>query len=104
MLGTFLSFFLESIGVEAVTRWQTIRYKDVCKEKEMKEEALDKLTLRERDLRKRIEDTHDPHASNTKESNSAPVQLSTIKLVNGHTKSKVTTTEKKGKKRKAPGS
>lgn len=95
------------INVDLITRWQTIRYKDVCKEKEMKEEALTKLTLRERDLRKRIEDIHDPHASNTKSntsSSSPPLKSTASKLVNGRSKSKITTSEKKGKKRKAPSS
>jgi COMPASS component SPP1 len=91
---------------EFITRWQTIRYKDVCKEKEMREEALAKLTLRERDLRKRIEDIRDPHASDTKSKPdndcNAPLKSSTTKLVNGFAKTKVTATEKKGKKRKAP--
>ncbi|KDR85033.1 hypothetical protein GALMADRAFT_107659, partial [Galerina marginata CBS 339.88] len=40
--------------------WQTVRYKDVCKEKEKKEEALAKLTTREREIRKRIEDMLEP--------------------------------------------
>lgn len=94
--------------LNGITRWQSIRYKDVCKEKEMKEEALAKLTLRERDLRTRIEHIHDPHASDTKKSktngSNAPLKSSTTKLVNGHTKSKAATTEKKSKKRKTPGS
>ena len=89
------------VDVEAINRWQTIRYKDVCKEKEMKEDALAKLNLRERDLRKRIEDTHDPQAMKTSKINNSntPLKSSSTTFVNGHTKGKITT---KGKKRKAP--
>ncbi|KAF9531961.1 hypothetical protein CPB83DRAFT_848107 [Crepidotus variabilis] len=98
--------------------WQTIRYKEVSKEKEMKEEALAKLTTREREIRKRIEDLLDPQGDNaaadTNGTNGAattgkdnggvgaPLKSSNAKLVNGHSKSKATTGEKKGKKRKAP--
>lgn len=86
--------------------WQTLRYKDICKEREKKEELLTSLTTRERQLRKRIEDLTDP--SSRKSINSAPqapLKLSNTKLPNGHTKSRGTTeTLKKGKKRKAPAS
>jgi len=107
MPGSFFApCFSWRVDVEPTIRWQTIRYKDVCKEKEMKEGALTKLTLQERDLRKRIEDIHDPHATNTKKSKTngptAPLKASTTKLVNGVVKAKVSSTEKKGKKRKAP--
>jgi len=90
-----------------------VRYKDVCKEKEKKEEALAKLTVRERELRKRIEDMLEPQDTTTTTTsatkpkdtaNHAPLKSSNAKQVNGHPKSKAstTTTEKKGKKRKAP--
>ncbi|KAF8168059.1 hypothetical protein B0H34DRAFT_684045 [Crassisporium funariophilum] len=86
--------------------WQTVRYKDVCKEKEKKEEALAKLTTREREIRKRIEDMLDPQSRTASETTTsvAPLKSSNAKLVNGHPKTKATTAEslKKGKKRKAP--
>lgn len=89
----------------------------------MKEEALAKLTTREREVRIRIEDILDPHGANaaaaaTANTNGkngisngakegggaggAPLKSSNAKLVNGHSKSKAATGEKKGKKRKAP--
>ncbi|KAK2461885.1 hypothetical protein APHAL10511_006348 [Amanita phalloides] len=46
--------------------WQNIRSKDISREKEQKEEALAKLTTRERELRKRIEDIVDPHGQDAK--------------------------------------
>ncbi|KAJ3576668.1 hypothetical protein NP233_g296 [Leucocoprinus birnbaumii] len=86
--------------------WQTLRYKDICKEREKKEELLANLTTRERQLRKRIEDLVDP--SGRKPNNSAsqaPLKSSNTKLSNGHAKSRgATETLKKGKKRKAPAS
>ncbi|KAJ3511298.1 hypothetical protein NLJ89_g4178 [Agrocybe chaxingu] len=92
--------------------WQTVRHKDVCKEKEKKEEALAKLTTREREIRKRIEDMLDPQSKSTSTSttttkeatSNAPLKSANTKVINGHTKSKSTTVaaEKKGKKRKAP--
>jgi COMPASS component SPP1 len=95
-------------------RWQTVRYKDVSKEKEKKEEALMKLTTRERELRKRIEDMLDPQDKNNSNTTSThPTAKETTvhaplktKAVNGHPKSKGATSTadnlKKGKKRKAP--
>lgn len=87
--------------------WQTLRYKDICKEREKKEELLAKVTTRERQLRKRIEDLTDPSGRKPNDTTSQiPVKSSNTKLFNGHTKSKgvVTETFKKGKKRKAPAS
>ena len=85
-------------------RWQTVRYKDVCKEKEKKEEALLKLTTREREIRKRIEDISDPHGNRSNEnSTQSPLKATNAKVSNGHVKTKSTgDTSKKGKKRKAP--
>lgn len=94
--------------------WQTVRYKDVSKEKEKKEEALVKLTTREREIRRRIEDMLDPQDKN--KSNTIPTNPTVkettahpplkTKAVNGHPKSKGATSTadslKKGKKRKAP--
>ncbi|KAF8912703.1 hypothetical protein CPB84DRAFT_1841149 [Gymnopilus junonius] len=94
--------------------WQSVRLKDVAKEKEKKEEALAKLTTREREIRKRIEDMLDPQNTKSKtalvkDTNSnAPLKASNTKVVNGHPKSKGTAANgealKKGKKRKAPAS
>lgn len=91
-----------------LSRWQTIRYKDVRKEKEMKEEALAKLTTREREIRKHMEEMLDPHGVNDMKRNknngpNDPLKSSTAKVVNGHhAKSKTLSGERKGKKRKAP--
>ena len=64
MLGTCFSDFFFFLFLPEfwfiILRWQTVRYKDVCKEREKKEEALAKLTTREREIRKRIEDMLDP--------------------------------------------
>ncbi len=73
----------------------------------MKEEALLKLTTREREIRTHIEDMLDSHGANAKKSKDVddskpPLKSSTAKLVNGHSKSKASTVEKKTKKRKAP--
>lgn len=87
--------------------WQTLRYKDICKEREKKQELLTKLTTRERQLRKRIEDLADPSGRKVNDSTSsqAPLKSSNTKLSNGHAKSKGSTEAlKKGKKRKAPAS
>ncbi|KAF9569613.1 hypothetical protein CPC08DRAFT_652413 [Agrocybe pediades] len=104
--------------------WQTVRLKDVCKEKEKKEEALEKLTTREREIRKNIEDMLDPqgidkkNAANTTTTTSnkktkdttsgGPLKAANTKVVNGHVKSKAASAagdaSKKGKKRKAPAS
>lgn len=74
------------------------------KEKEKKEEALTKLTTKEREIRKRIEDIVDPHSGNCNDLPSkAPLKPSNAKLTNGHTKGKTNgDNAKKGKKRKAP--
>ncbi|KAF5377475.1 hypothetical protein D9615_005365 [Tricholomella constricta] len=84
--------------------WQTVRYRDVCKEKEKKEDALSNLTTREREIRKRMEDILDPHGRNCNDpSGKSPLKASNAKLSNGHTKGKMNgDTTKKGKKRKAP--
>ncbi|GLB36191.1 putative PHD-finger [Lyophyllum shimeji] len=84
--------------------WQTVRYRDVCKEKEKKEDALSNLTTREREIRKRIEDILDPHGRKCNDSpGKSPLKASNAKLSNGHTRGKPNgDTTKKGKKRKAP--
>lgn len=87
-----------------VSRWQNIRNKEISQEKEKKEEALLKLTTRERELRKLIEDIVDPQGRTTNDSSSQlPLKSSNSKLANGHPKSKLAgDSMKKGKKRKAP--
>lgn len=93
-----------------------MRLKDVCKEKEKAEEVLAKLTTRERELRKRIEDILDPQTTNNPANGAngasdavshAPLKNST-KALNGHSKTKAAASavdgQKKGKKRKAPAS
>lgn len=88
-----------------VSSWQAVRVKDVCKEKEKKNDALSNLTTRERELRKRIEDLLEPHGRDCNDaSGKSPLAVSNAKLPNGHTKGKMNgdTTTKKGKKRKAP--
>ncbi|KAJ7038152.1 hypothetical protein C8F04DRAFT_1089730 [Mycena alexandri] len=78
--------------------WQAIRGKDIAKEKEKKEEALYKLTTRERELRKRIEDIVEPF----NRSKCLDPALQSSKLVNGNAKGKTNGDAKKGKKRKNP--
>ncbi|KAG6902885.1 hypothetical protein C0995_010055 [Termitomyces sp. Mi166 len=85
--------------------WQAVRVKDVCKEKEMKNDALYNLTTREREIRKRLEDLLEPNGRDCNDaSGKLPLTISNAKLPNGHTKGKTNgdTTTKKGKKRKAP--
>jgi len=85
--------------------WQGVRSKDVSKEKEKKEEALFKLTTKEREVRKRIEDILEAHNRSCNEPlNNNYKPLKSSKLSNGHT-TKVKTNgdaTKKGKKRKNP--
>ncbi|KAJ6575165.1 hypothetical protein B0H19DRAFT_1254764 [Mycena capillaripes] len=82
--------------------WQMIRGNDIAKEKEKKEEALYRLTTREREIRKRIEDIVEPHnRSRCLDPGAAPLKSS--KLVNGNAaKGKTNGDSKKGKKRKNP--
>lgn len=101
-------------------RWQGLRAMDVEKEKEKKEEALIKLTSREREIRKRIDriqeerDYAGPLLGNAPRRNTSGAQKgdknnnnnsNNGKLSNGHstTKAKVNgDAPKKGKKRKVP--
>ena len=81
-------------------RWQSIRSKDISKEKEQKDEALIKLTTRERELRKRIEDIVDPHSQDAK---GTPKKTS-LKLSNANGRPNITYNgdpARKGKKRKS---
>ncbi|KAI3622093.1 phd transcription [Moniliophthora roreri] len=84
--------------------WQGLRAKDVAKEKEKKEDALAKLTTKEREIRKHIENLTD---GDEEAEPPAPLKSSN-KQHHGSTgtaKRKVngdTAASKKGKKRKAP--
>ncbi|KAJ7706131.1 hypothetical protein B0H17DRAFT_612543 [Mycena rosella] len=92
---------LESGHCQRHAGWQTIRSRDVAKEKDKKEEALFRLTTRERELRKRIDDLVEPfNRSCIDPSTAAPLKSS--KLVNGNSKGKTNGDSKKGKKRKNP--
>lgn len=84
-----------------ILRWQTVRYKDVCKEKEKKEEALAKLTTREREIRKRIEDMLDPQNRETTTRNTVKNANPEIELARQFLKRKYKGSER-GRKRKAP--
>lgn len=87
--------------------WQTLRYKDICKEREKKQELMTKLAIRERQVRKRITDLVDPSSRKAGERTSqASLKNSKIKMSNGHARSKGAAADsmKKGKKRKAPAS
>jgi len=65
--------------------WQKLRAAEVSFEKEMKETVLSKLTTREREIRKRIEDILDPQAHSLPPS--APLKSTNGKSqVNGHAK------------------
>lgn len=62
-----------------------------------------KLTTREREIRKRIEDIVDPQSRTCNEPPSKPPLKSNTKLSNGHATTKTNGEPiKKGKKRKAP--
>jgi len=86
--------------------WQKLRIADVEFDKETKDQALQKLTKLEREIRKRVEDILDPHAHLDKakmlepSSPRVPV-LSRSTTVNGQPKHKPNGDQtKKGKKRK----
>jgi len=66
--------------------WQKLRAAEISFEKEMKESVLLKLTTREREIRKRIEDILDSQARSLPPS--SPLKLPNGKLqANGHAKS-----------------
>ncbi|KAF7347794.1 hypothetical protein MVEN_01536900 [Mycena venus] len=94
------------VGKEKCDRhagWQAIRGKDIAKEREKKEEALYRLTTREREIRKRIEDIVEPYNRSRCLDPGAAAPLKSSKLVNGNAKGKTTNGDsKKGKKRKNP--
>jgi len=92
---------VSSAQFHAACSWQTLRYKDICKEREKQEELLNNLTIRERQLRKRIEDL----MIDSSACKPAPLKSSNTKSPNGYSKSKGSNeTLKKGKKRKVPAS
>ncbi|KAF7320280.1 PHD-type domain-containing protein [Mycena kentingensis (nom. inval.)] len=80
---------LENESCERHSGWKQLRASEVAKEKENKEEALRRLTTRERELRKRIEDIVEPFNRSCR----LPASLKSSKMLNGN---------KKGKKRKNP--
>lgn len=107
----------EDTGCSRHMGWQATRYKDICKEKERKEEALQKITHRETEFRKRLYDISNPQlnkhapgaAVHVKDNVSKPPHLASAisKLANGHSskgKGPGGDALKKGKKRKAPAS
>ncbi|PFH54515.1 hypothetical protein AMATHDRAFT_44374 [Amanita thiersii Skay4041] len=83
--------------------WQAIRAKDICNEREQREESLAKLTTRERELRKRIEDIVDPHETDSKDTPSkASMQSSFTSWSKRHvTNNTNRDPARKGKKRKS---
>jgi len=88
-----------------LSRWQTVRYKDVCKEREKKEEALAKLTTREREIRKRIEDMTDPQNRASGETTSRGTVKnpnSNVELARQFLLKRKFKGSERGKKRKAP--
>ncbi|KAA1468206.1 hypothetical protein DENSPDRAFT_770501 [Dentipellis sp. KUC8613] len=86
--------------------WQKLRLAEVQFEKEMKEQALLKLTTRERKIRTRIEDILDPHARVSATCNSVhttPQKATTLPSTNGQPKPKAPVhadSSKKGKKKR----
>ncbi|KAI0322727.1 hypothetical protein OF83DRAFT_1161093 [Amylostereum chailletii] len=85
--------------------WQKLRSAEVQFEKEMKEQALQKLTTREREIRKRVEDISEPHArlpaatANPPSSPTRPL-LEPKPVANGVSRSRPNGDSKKGKKKK----
>jgi COMPASS component SPP1 len=85
--------------------WQKLRVADVEFDKETKDQALQKLTKLEREIRKRVEDILDPHAHLDKtkmlEPSSPRVPVLSRSTLNGQPKHKPNGDQtKKGKKRK----
>ena len=82
-----------------------MRLAEVGLEKRIKEQALSKLTTREREIRKRIEDILEPHTRTAAQKETAamngPLKASNAKQANGRT-AKGRGEQKKGKKRKNP--
>ena len=80
-------------------RWQKLRAAEVEFEKEMKDTVLLKLTTKEREIRKRIEDILEPHGR-------TPPPSTPFKAVNGkqapngHNKGRPNGDVQKGKKKR----
>lgn len=73
MLGKLSQFHARGWYTDDIRSWQEIRQDDIGNEKEKQEEALMKLTTREREIRTQIEDLSE-----------APAPLKTnAKVVNG---------------------
>ncbi|KAI0051689.1 hypothetical protein FA95DRAFT_193514 [Auriscalpium vulgare] len=89
--------------------WQKLRIAEVQFEKEMKDQALEKLTTREREIRKRVEDIVDPQARLAAANNTAvyapspkPLPMESKPTLNGHSKTRPNGEPvKKGKKKKS---
>ena len=89
-----------AVTPERFAEWR-LRFLQEMAEKEKKEEALYRLTTREREIRKRIEDIVEPYnRSRCLDPGATPLKSS--KLVNGNAKGKTNGDSKKGKKRKNP--
>jgi COMPASS component SPP1 len=105
MLGKFCLLFYFGSGYQTILSWQSVRYKDICKEREKKEEALAKLTTREREIRKRIEDMLDPQnralGETTSRGTTVKNENPNIELARQFLKRKYKGSER-GRKRKAP--
>jgi COMPASS component SPP1 len=83
--------------------WQKLRVADVEFDKETKDQALQKLTKLEREIRKRVEDILDPHAHLDKAKMLEPSspRVPVLSTLNEQTKHKPNGDQtKKGKKRK----
>ena len=62
-------------GLHWCSRWQKVRQAEVDLEKELFEAELERLTTRERDLRRRIEDIHTAHPDINSEVARKPVTV-----------------------------
>lgn len=81
------------------SRWQKLRAAEVEFEKEMKEAVLLKLTTKEREIRKRIEDILEPQGRTPPPS--TPLKAANGKqALNGHNKARPNGEVKKGKKKR----
>jgi COMPASS component SPP1 len=103
--GCVYHLFMEWQGADNVLSWQKLRVADVEFDKETKDQALQKLTKLEREIRKRVEDILDPHAHLDKtkmlEPSSPRVPVLSRTTLNGQLKHKPNGDQtKKGKKKK----
>jgi COMPASS component SPP1 len=103
--GASIDLFMEWQGADDLFSWQKLRIADVEFDKETKDQALQKLTKLEREIRKRVEDILDPHAHLDKakmlEPSSPRVPVLSRATLNGQVKHKPNGDQtKKGKKKK----